>query len=166
MTPRIALLAFAIAAAMVYGLYEVEHAVRQLDRQHEDLRAAIAREREAIRVLRAEWSYLNQPSRLQNLVARHTDLRLVAPDQNVTAEAFFAAPVEEDAGEPRMENAAAAGRPAEAAPIREAKAEVASEEPAAPIGRVAAAEAPMPALKPFIAGARVIHVRGEARHGQ
>lgn len=89
MTPRTGILAIVLAAAMVYGLYEVEHAVRRLDRELKDLRTHVSQEREAIRVLSAEWSYLTQPARLQDLVARHSELRLIAPNQTVSTAALF-----------------------------------------------------------------------------
>lgn len=90
MTLRLAILASLVAAGMIFGLYKVEHAVRQLDRELVELDTTLSREREAIRVLNAEWSYLTQPSRLQDLVSRYSDLRLVEPDQEVTAAALFA----------------------------------------------------------------------------
>lgn len=93
MTLRFAILASIVAAAMIYGLYEVEHAVRRLDRELASLQENVAREREAIRVLNAEWSYLTEPSRLQDLVSKYSELRLIEPDQTVTSAAFFADPV-------------------------------------------------------------------------
>lgn len=92
MTLRIAILASLIAAGMIYGLYKVEHAVRQLNRELVELNASVASEREAIRVLNAEWSYLTQPSRLQDLVSKYSELKLVEPDQTMTASALFVGP--------------------------------------------------------------------------
>lgn len=44
-----------------------------------DLRAEIAKEREALQVLRVEWAYLNAPERLQDLVAAHNDALGLVP---------------------------------------------------------------------------------------
>jgi hypothetical protein len=48
-----------------------------------DLGTQIAREREAIRVLKAEWSFLNQPERLQALARRHLPLTQTGASQIV-----------------------------------------------------------------------------------
>ncbi len=41
----------------------------------------ILAEQEAIHVLHAEWSYMNQPGRLQALASRHLDLQPTKPSQ-------------------------------------------------------------------------------------
>lgn len=48
-----------------------------------DLDSKIAEEREAIRVLKAEWSFLNQPDRLQALARRHLPLTQTGASQIV-----------------------------------------------------------------------------------
>jgi hypothetical protein len=61
------------------------------------LRSDIAREKEALTVLRAEWSVLDQPARLQGLVERYgTYLHLVSLDvrQLATVEEVPEKPVE------------------------------------------------------------------------
>ncbi len=56
------------AAAFVYDVkFESQHLSRKLD----GLQRQIERERDMISTLKAEWSYLNQPARLQELVSRH-----------------------------------------------------------------------------------------------
>lgn len=62
------LLAVVGAAAFVY---DVKHQAIQLNRQASDLTRQIERERDTIAALRAEWSALNQPARLQALAERH-----------------------------------------------------------------------------------------------
>ena len=49
-----------------------------LDRVSE-LRGQIAKEREAMQVLRVEWAYLNAPDRLARLVAAHNDQLRLGP---------------------------------------------------------------------------------------
>ena len=43
------------------------------------LRGQIAKEREAMQVLRVEWAYLNAPDRLARLVAAHNDQLRLGP---------------------------------------------------------------------------------------
>jgi hypothetical protein len=52
-----------------------------VSRELASLNAELVREQQAIRVLRAEWSYLSQPSRLQALAKRHLPLRQVDGNQ-------------------------------------------------------------------------------------
>lgn len=52
------------------GLYHVKYSVDRMERQGLSLKAKIADEQEAIRILDAEWSALNRPGRLQKLSER------------------------------------------------------------------------------------------------
>ncbi|MEQ8247867.1 MAG: hypothetical protein RID42_09305 [Alphaproteobacteria bacterium] len=63
-----------LLAVMVTGLFELKYEVRDLSQQKELLHKKIAEEQETLRVLHAEWSFLNQPERIQALVARYLDL--------------------------------------------------------------------------------------------
>ena len=66
----ILVLAMVAAAVVTYNLkHEAEKAAARVSRLH----AAIAKEREQIAMLKAEWSALSQPSRLQQLVERYQD---------------------------------------------------------------------------------------------
>ncbi len=61
-------IAVLIAASIVYGL---ERESRLADGRLGKINRAIAEEREQIRRLRAEWSYLNTPARLEKLAVKH-----------------------------------------------------------------------------------------------
>ena len=63
-----------LLAVMVTGLFELKYEVRDLAQQKALLRTEIADERETLRVLQAEWSFLNQPARIQDLAACYLDL--------------------------------------------------------------------------------------------
>ena len=63
------------------GLYDIKYKAEDAVRHARQLERRIANEREAIRVLRAEWSYLNQPERLQELASRYTELRPLSDGQ-------------------------------------------------------------------------------------
>jgi hypothetical protein len=75
-----------VGAAVTYNMkYKAESAADHVAR----LQNEIAKEKEAIQALRAEWSMLDQPGRLQALVDRHADyfkLQPFAPDQFVTVD--------------------------------------------------------------------------------
>lgn len=57
-----------IAAATVY---DMKHAAEMSAEEVADLQRQIAEEREQIQLLKAEWSVLNRPDRLQGLVERY-----------------------------------------------------------------------------------------------
>jgi cell division protein FtsL len=75
------LAAMIVAAIVTYALkHQAEVAAENIGR----LQADIAKERDKIRTLNAEWSFLNQPSRLDALVKEHADyfqLQPFTPDQ-------------------------------------------------------------------------------------
>jgi cell division protein FtsL len=70
----LALLAAVVGVAAY--VYDVKYHTGRLNRQAQELARQIDRERDGIATLRAEWSGLNQPARLQQLAERHlTHLR-------------------------------------------------------------------------------------------
>ncbi len=66
--------AFVVAVMLAYGLYTMKYEVQRLESKLQSLGVQLASEREAARILRAEWSYLNSPERIEKLAARHLDL--------------------------------------------------------------------------------------------
>jgi len=58
-----------LAVLLAFGLYSLAHDVQRLQRQTGEVRRQIAQESQALQTLKAEWSYLNRPDRLQALVA-------------------------------------------------------------------------------------------------
>lgn len=62
-------------------LYDIKYRAELADKHAEKLEQKISEEQEGIRVLRAEWSYLNQPERLQELATRYTNLKTLTPVQ-------------------------------------------------------------------------------------
>jgi hypothetical protein len=53
------------------AVFSVKHEVSALEEQLLKTRKATAQDRDAIHVLNAEWSFLNQPTRLADLSRRH-----------------------------------------------------------------------------------------------
>ena len=70
----------ALVAAAAY-VYKIKfESTRQFERVAK-IRTEIRRERDAIATLRAEWSTLDNPSRVQQLANRHLALRPIDPRQ-------------------------------------------------------------------------------------
>jgi len=83
-----------LSAAAVYDMkYEAELSAENVHKVERD----IEREREALSLLKAEWSVLTQPGRLQDLAERHADILKLTPmtaDHIVTLADIPAKPVE------------------------------------------------------------------------
>ncbi|HSE78827.1 MAG TPA: hypothetical protein VLG66_12565 [Alphaproteobacteria bacterium] len=75
------LLWFGLALVTGFGLFHLKYEVQALEDELVRLNRSILAEHEAIHVLKAEWSYVNQPQRLQALANRHLDLRPMRPEQ-------------------------------------------------------------------------------------
>ncbi len=69
----------AVGAAV--AAFVIKYEVRSLEDELSRLENELVDRREAIHVLRAEWSYLNRPDRLTELAKRHLDLVPMAPAQ-------------------------------------------------------------------------------------
>jgi len=82
----VTLVALVLAAAISYGLYQLKYDVQRLESELQGLNRELIGEREAIRVLEAEWSFLNRPQRLQELAARHLDLAPAVVDRAAALE--------------------------------------------------------------------------------
>jgi hypothetical protein len=55
------------AAFLSSAIYAIKHEVRSLESRLKDVKGEIARSREAVHVLTAEWTHLNQPTRIDRL---------------------------------------------------------------------------------------------------
>lgn len=69
-----ALVYMACIAALFMGVYMVKYSVQNIQRDVQKTRVALAREKESLHLLKAEWAYLNRPERLSRLASRHLDL--------------------------------------------------------------------------------------------
>jgi cell division protein FtsL len=72
--------------ALAYVIYEGKYEARALDEDIGGLRKKIETERDAVAVLRAEWSLLNRPERIERLAKKHLKLNPARPQQLVTVE--------------------------------------------------------------------------------
>ena len=70
--------------ALAYVIYEGKYEARALDEDIGGLRKDIETESDAVAVLRAEWSLLNRPERIERLAEKHLKLAPARPQQLVT----------------------------------------------------------------------------------
>jgi hypothetical protein len=77
-------LSLAVVAGI--GLFHVSYRVQSLEDELAQVNRDILRQRETIHVLRAEWSYLNEPQRLAELSRRHLALAPLSANQMVRIE--------------------------------------------------------------------------------
>lgn len=70
-----------VALALGFVLYSLEHRVGAGEHKIARLKHEIAEERESIRLLQAEWSYLSRPSRIERLAREHAGMEPLAPVQ-------------------------------------------------------------------------------------
>ena len=80
------IIALALTIALSFGLYDVKYRAQNEEQRISLLERKIAEEQDTMRVLEAEWSYLNAPERLERLTARYLDLAPVRADQVVSFE--------------------------------------------------------------------------------
>ena len=71
---------FAIAALFGAALLHTSQRVQHAEDVLRDVEAEVARELETMRMLRAEWEYLNRPERLERLATEFLDLVPPTPD--------------------------------------------------------------------------------------
>jgi cell division protein FtsL len=60
--------------ALAYVIYEVKYQARALDEEIAGLSKDIETERDGVAVLRAEWSLLNRPERIERLAQKYLNL--------------------------------------------------------------------------------------------
>ncbi len=83
---NVLLAAFVVASAFV--IYELKYESRALKQRVAELRQSIKVERDAVAVLRAEWSHLNRPERVAKLARRHLGLKPLKAGQILTARQY------------------------------------------------------------------------------
>lgn len=70
-----------VIAVLSFGLHSVKIDAKQSREELREVRAAISAERKAIQILSAEWSYLNQPGKLQAMSKKYLKLQSIEVDQ-------------------------------------------------------------------------------------
>lgn len=74
MIRRSTLLTSLLAVSTGLALFVVKYQVQDLEDTLTQINREIASNRQAVHVLKAEWSHLNEPNRLRFLATRHLDL--------------------------------------------------------------------------------------------
>lgn len=85
---NILLAAFVVASAFV--IYELKYESRALTDRVAELKSSIRVERDAVAVLRAEWSHLNRPERVARLARQHLGLKPLKANQILTSRQYDA----------------------------------------------------------------------------
>ena len=70
-----------LVAASGYAMFQIKYEVMKLDDELARINRQIVASRESTRVLGAEWSFLNQPDRLDRLAKRYLSLKPIATAQ-------------------------------------------------------------------------------------
>lgn len=87
------ILSTVLAGAVGIGLFFVKHEVKEQEARLSELNREIERNQEAIHVLKAEWSYLNDPARLRALSEKFLSMKVIGPAQVATMDSLpLAAP--------------------------------------------------------------------------
>lgn len=92
----IAWIALASLASVI--LYQTSYEVQAQSERLAQVNRQIVAEQDAIQVLKAEWAYLNDPVRLERLVAQHLLMQPLQAAQIVTLDAIPEKPTGEEGG--------------------------------------------------------------------
>lgn len=80
MMSRSALAGIMVSICVAVALFQLKHKVNEQERELARVNSKIYTTQEAIHILQAEWSFLNEPKRLQMLAEKHLKL---APSETV-----------------------------------------------------------------------------------
>jgi len=72
------------------GMFLLKHEVQTRKSELDSLHERIVENQETIRVLRAEWSHLNQPARIEVLTRKHLGFRPTESHQLIGINEFIA----------------------------------------------------------------------------
>ena len=88
-----------MAGAVALALFSVKYKVQDMEKELSQLNRSTIEDRDAIRVLKAEWSHLNNSARLRVLAGRHLGMKPLMPEQMGTLDDIpYRAPRPKDPG--------------------------------------------------------------------
>src|SRR5690349_11421047 len=82
--PRVFLVWLVLASCIGWAVYQLKYEVAQLEKRLDRVNRQILSDQEAIQILKAEWSYLNQPAHLQTSAQKFLQLEPVLIKQMAT----------------------------------------------------------------------------------
>tara|TARA_B100000519_G_scaffold184237_1_gene178433 strand:+ start:238 stop:669 length:432 start_codon:yes stop_codon:yes gene_type:complete len=74
MTRAVTIIGLIMTILIGTGTYWVSHQVERLEKRYAEIQSDILAEQESIHVLQAEWSYLNNPERIERLSQQYLSL--------------------------------------------------------------------------------------------
>lgn len=72
---------FILALIGGFILFKVKYEVVEIEQKLAETELQISREKETIHILKAEWSHLNEPQRLQKLAEKYLDIMPMKTEQ-------------------------------------------------------------------------------------
>lgn len=87
------LVALAIASLLGTALFLTSEKVQRAEKDLAAIAAKVASEQDSLRILRAEWAYLNRPDRLEQLASAHLHLAAAQTPQMITSVESLPTPV-------------------------------------------------------------------------
>jgi hypothetical protein len=73
------ILSLTLAAGAGFVLFQTSQNVQQAENNLHNVQTALAKEQDAMRVLEAEWDYLNRPDRLEELASQYLKMEASSP---------------------------------------------------------------------------------------
>lgn len=71
-------------SAIATGMFLIKNEVTSLENELENINAKIREDQNALHVLKAEWTYLNDPARIRHLSERHVHMKPVRGEQIIS----------------------------------------------------------------------------------
>jgi hypothetical protein len=115
---RIFLVWLVLASCIGWSVYQMKYEVQRLEDRLGKVNRQILADQESIQILRAEWSYLNQPDHLAAMATKFLQLEPVTPRQMVTIDSL---PMRRGDGAPQLVAKATPPAPLPNAPTPGAK---------------------------------------------
>lgn len=87
------------ALLALVGVYGLKYSVEETARARKDLQATIEKQEADLSLLKADWSYLNQPAHVAPIVARHQEalgLQVIKQAQFISLDALPMRPAKPD----------------------------------------------------------------------